>query len=288
MLDLVSTYALLLPAQVHQAIGFWLTNNDTRANTSTIFPDNLARQPGYSDVVDSWAPHAKMRLNAAMVESNSRIRAEWQKKLASYDHDGGRRSDVEEIASGFHNGERCRAVQRFEGAFNHCFRLRFDVSDHADWLLRFPIPGDIMYPTEKIDQEVAVMEFIREETSIPIPKVIASGIAEGRFAGLGPFIIMEFIEGERLDEALYQDNKIRQEIAQSTLNLIYKQMAQIYLELFEHDFNQIGELSMSSNDRSWHVRSAPLTLKMNEGQRMTGLNLCGWNTPLYSPLSHRA
>jgi len=216
-----------------------------------------------------------MRQNAAALEFNSRVRAQWQQKLASYNRDAGRRSDVEEIVSGFYNGERCRVVERFEGAFNHCFRLRFDMSDHADCLLRFPIPGDVMHPAEKIDQEVAVMKFIREKTSIPIPKVIASGTAEGRFAGLGPFIIMEFVEGERLDEALYQDNKIRQEIGQSTLNFIYKQMAQIYLELYEHDFDQIGGLSMSSNGRSWHIGSAPLTLKMNEGQRMTGLNLYG-------------
>jgi len=108
-------------------------------------------------------------------------------------------------------------VARFEGAFNHCFRLHLDnISDHADWLLRFPIPGDVMCPTEKVDQEIAVVSFIGEKTSIPIPKAIASGVAEGPFEGLGPFIIMEFVGGRRLDEALYQDNKIRQEICQST------------------------------------------------------------------------
>lgn len=90
---------------------------------------------------------------------------------------------------------------------------------------------------------------------------------------------MEFIEGERLDEILYEDNEIRPEIGQSTLNFIYKQMAQIYLELFEHDFDQIGGLSTSLSDRSWHIGSAPLTLKMNEGQRLTGLNLYRWNAP---------
>ena len=140
---------------------------------------------------------------------------------------------------------------------------------------RFPIPGDVMYPAEKIDQEVAVMEFIREKTSIPIPKVIASGRAEGRFAGLESFIIVEFVDGERLDEALYQNDEIKPGIGQPTLDLIYKQMAQIYLELFEHDFDQIGGLSMPPGGRFWHIRAAPLTLKMNEGQRLTGIHLNG-------------
>ena len=58
-------------------------------------------------------------------------------KLASYDGQG-QRSEVEEIASECHNGERCQVIERFEGAFNYCFRLRFH-SDHIDWLLRFPI-----------------------------------------------------------------------------------------------------------------------------------------------------
>lgn len=225
-----------------------------------------------------------MHQNAAALESNHQIRAKWQQKLASYDREGGRRSYVEEIASGFRNGTPCRVVQRFEGAFNHCFRLHFDVGDHVDWILRFPIPGDVMHPAEKVEQEVIVMKFVREKTDIPIPKVIASGMAKGRFEGLGPFIIMEFVEGERLDETLFQDNKFREEIDQSTLSFIYKQMAHIYLELYKHDFDQIGGLSMSSDGRTWHIRSAPSTLKMNEGQRMTGLNLYSWNILLLSHL----
>ncbi|KFY46050.1 hypothetical protein V495_02690 [Pseudogymnoascus sp. VKM F-4514 (FW-929)] len=217
----------------------------------------------------------KLHANTAALESNSRARAKWQNQLASYDLDDGWRSDMEEFVSEYHKGEPCRVVERFEGAFNHCFRLRFDLSNRADWLLRFPIPGDVMYPGEKINQEVAAMEFIREHTDIPIPKVITSGRTDGRFEGLGPFITMDFVDGERLDEALYQNDKIKPGIGQLTLDYIYKQMAQIYLELFEHDFEQIGGLSMPSGGRSWHIGSVPLSLKINEGQRLTGINLYG-------------
>ncbi|OBT73709.1 hypothetical protein VF21_06167 [Pseudogymnoascus sp. 05NY08] len=213
-----------------------------------------------------------MHANTAARESNSRVRAKWQ-ELALFDGHNRRRSDVEEFVSGFHKGEPCRVIERFEGAFNHCFRLRFNLSYDVDWLLRFPIPGDVMYPAEKIDHEVATMESIREKTSIPIPRVIASGRAEGRFAGLGHFIIMEFVDGERLDEALYENDEIKPGIGLPTLDFIYKQMAQIHLELFEHDFDQIGGLSMPVGGGSWHISSAPLTLKMNEGQRLTGINL---------------
>jgi hypothetical protein len=60
-----------------------------------------------------------------------------------------------------------------------------------------------MYLTEKVDQEVAVMKFIKEKTRILILKVIASRRTKGQFARLGPFIIMDFVEGEHLDKALY-------------------------------------------------------------------------------------
>lgn len=217
-----------------------------------------------------------MHVNMIELESNRHVQARWQEELALFDRDSPRRSDIEEFVSEFHKGEPCRVIESFEGAFNHCFRLRFNMCRDTDWLLRFPIPGDVMYPAEKINQEVAVMKFIREKTGIPIPKVIASGRAEGRFAGLGPFIIiMEFVDSERLDDALYENDEIRPRLGQRTPSFIYKQMAQIYLGLFEHDFDQIGGLPMPSGSRSWHIGSAPLTLKMNEGQRLTGLNLYG-------------
>lgn len=168
-----------------------------------------------------------MHVNTAALESNSRARTKWQTLLASYDRDNGWRSDEEEFASEYHKGEPCRVVERVEGAFNHCFRVRFDLSNYAGWLFHFPIQGDNMYPAEKISQEIAVMGFIREKTSIPVPKIIVSGRTEGCFAGLGPFIIMEFVNGERSDEALYQNDKIKPGIGQSTLDYIYKQMAQI-------------------------------------------------------------
>lgn len=182
----------------------------------------------------------EMHSNRAALEHNRQIKAKWTQKLASFDGKG-QRSEVEEIVSAFHNGERCQVTERFQGAFNYCFRLHFDTSS-TEWLLRFPIPGDIMRPVEKANQEVAVMKFVKEKTKIPIPKVIAFDIAKGRFEGLGPFVIMEFIEGERLDEALYEGDHIKPGVEQSNLKFICEQMAQIYLELDFHDFDQIGGL----------------------------------------------
>jgi len=54
-------------------------------------------------------------------------------------------------------------------------------------LLRFPIPGAVQNPEKNVEDEVAVMRFIQENTSIPIPQYYMHGIASHEFEGLGPF-----------------------------------------------------------------------------------------------------
>lgn len=70
-------------------------------------------------------------------------------------------------------------------------------------MMRFPIPGAVMHPEAKVRHEVAIMKYLDEKTSIPVPKIVASGTAEENiFDGVGPFIIMEFVEGKPLYEVL--------------------------------------------------------------------------------------
>lgn len=53
-----------------------------------------------------------------------------------------------------------------------------------------------MFPAEKIQREVSVMRFLVDKTNIHIPLVLHSGTVEENPDGLGPFIIMEFVEHE--------------------------------------------------------------------------------------------
>jgi len=202
-------------------------------------------------------------------------------KITYFDRSNNR-SEVEELVSAYRNNQACRVVHRFQGAFNYCFKLRFD-EDGEEWILRFPIEGDTMDPVRKVLREVAVMRFIREKTSIPIPKVIASGIAEGKFLGLGPFIIMEFVRGERLDECLFdEEDNLRQHIRDSTWEIIYRQMARIYLQLSAYSFDSIGGLHLDEAgcDQSWSILSSPITLKMNELERLGGVAVKGKYSPI--------
>lgn len=71
-------------------------------------------------------------------------------------------------------------------------------------VIRFPTPGRTYEPwrAEKVRNEVMVIEYLREHTTIPIPNVRFWGLVEESPQALGPFIVMDFVNGTDLDELL--------------------------------------------------------------------------------------
>ncbi|KAK8169764.1 hypothetical protein IWX90DRAFT_430773 [Phyllosticta citrichinensis] len=73
---------------------------------------------------------------------------------------------------------------------------------------------------------------------------------------LGPYILMEFRQGESLSEKLLdfddENQRMRKNITESTLGHIYRQVAGFYLELFANDFSAIASLEMECSE-SGHV-----------------------------------
>lgn len=59
------------------------------------------------------------------------------------------------------------------------------------------------YADEKVAMEVTALNLIRSSTTIPVPEVQAWGSAAQNRLGLGPFIMMDFIEGMSLNELLW-------------------------------------------------------------------------------------
>ena len=51
-----------------------------------------------------------------------------------------------------------------------------------------------MFAEEKVRNEVAVMIFLKENTRVPVPDILHHGMQDESPAGLGPFILMEYIE----------------------------------------------------------------------------------------------
>ena len=93
-----------------------------------------------------------------------------------------------------------------------------------------------------------------------IPVLIANGMEDD--LGLGPFVITEFIEGRTLDKLWKENLKeprsgLRSDIDEKVQEIVYRQVANILLELAEHKFDRIGSLSFDDRG-SYSVVTRPL------------------------------
>ncbi|EEP80975.1 predicted protein [Uncinocarpus reesii 1704] len=124
----------------------------------------------------------------------------------------------------------------YNGAFNAGMKMVF--SDGTPWMVRFP--------DEKVAMEVATLDLIHKRTTVPVPRVHAWGPAASNRLGLGPFIMMSFIDGVSLSDLLSDPNAstrlIREDIDENDIEVIYRQMANYLLQLFKLDFDCIGSL----------------------------------------------
>ncbi|CBX91293.1 hypothetical protein IAQ61_010653 [Plenodomus lingam] len=156
----------------------------------------------------------------------------------------------------------------FQGSFNFCLQIMYDDGT-PDVVIRFPGPGHTTFRDEKIRNEVQVVQFLQENTTIPVPRLISWGLTEDSPQQLGPFMISEFVQGSHLSDilkdpahpkCLYLDPNINRQI----LDTVYAQIADIMLQLYSFDFASIGAISKEASSGSWSVTGRPLTYTMNE------------------------
>jgi hypothetical protein len=195
-------------------------------------------------------------------------RLSWVSRFYRHYGDAG----VEKLASTYRDGRHCRCVFKTNGSFNLCYKVIFD--DGQAWAVRFPIPGQVMHPEEKIRREVAVLKFLREKTKVPVPGFVAFGTAsENHDPEIGPFLITEWVEGVPLSTILTVQPEpeaslvLRDDIDPNTLHHLYSQVAEILLELASHNFDKIGSLEVPGTDDSsaaWLITTRPMTQRMNE------------------------
>lgn len=207
------------------------------------------------------------------------MRADWFKRLGVYNTGG-----IGKLASKYRNGMECDVLGMANGSFNWCFKVVF--KDNVAWAVRFPVPGKVVHPEEKIRREVAVMRFIKAKTSIPVPEIIAWGTAaDNHDPAMGPFLITEWVEGVRLGDFMEVQPRdhilgpmMRNDISDDVVFEIYRQMARIMLELSKHEFDSIGaleEVKDENGDSVWQVSSRPMSRKMNEIHRSGYVDMSG-------------
>lgn len=155
------------------------------------------------------------------------------------------------------------------GAFNVSFRMSYE--DDGSAIIRFPKAGATMFPEEKVRNEVAVIRYIQDHTLIPVPFVLHWGTKEENPLGLGPFIIMDWIDhANDMSDVLntpgfaIEDRPILDpNIDDAKLELLYRQLAGVLLQLSTLQLPRIGSL-VQIDDFTWEVAQRPLSYDMNE------------------------
>ncbi len=162
------------------------------------------------------------------------------------------------------------------GSFNVGHKIVFQ--DGSAWLVRFPILGHVYEgcADEKVAMEVEVLALIREKTSIPVPRVQTWGRAADNPLGLGPFIMMDFIEGVHLGNVLRtgEDSQLlKPDIDDKDLEFVYRQLVRIQLQLFQVNLEKLG--SLPSPTTGFSVPTRPLTFKVHDILQNAGIDTFG-------------
>src|SRR5690348_4631850 len=123
------------------------------------------------------------------------------------------------------------------------------------------------------------MRYIAAKTTIPVPHVYHFGAAAENPIGLGPFIIMDYIEHERTMSDVLNDPTLKPDashvldsnISQQKLEFLYKQMANIVLQLSTLTFSQIVSLDQDNNG-TISVSGRPCIHNMNSLLEFAGVS----------------
>ncbi|KAL1844635.1 hypothetical protein VTK73DRAFT_2129 [Phialemonium thermophilum] len=96
------------------------------------------------------------------------------------------------------------------------------------------------YADEKVAMEVAALQLIRRETTIPVPRIEAWVVAAQNPLGLGPCMAMEYIQDGVCLNDLFRDatngsRLLREDVSDDEMETLYRQVAGFLLQLLPLD-----------------------------------------------------
>jgi hypothetical protein len=143
---------------------------------------------------------------------------------------------------------RCTVIQPPNcGSFNLLYTLEFQ--DGVKWVLRIPCPGENGHFTPAasrlIRSEAMTMNFVRENTSIPIPKIYAFDESTNNEVG-APYILMDCVEGFRVSEKWF-DCTGPTPLEERRLRIL-DTVATAMSQLSQFQFHKIGSLEFDSSN----------------------------------------
>ncbi|KAF1970383.1 hypothetical protein BU23DRAFT_649967 [Bimuria novae-zelandiae CBS 107.79] len=168
-----------------------------------------------------------------------------------------------------------------KGSFNLSLVIKFN-DDGAKGVIRFPKPGH------------TATHLRDEKTTIPVLRVSSWGLTVDSPQRLGPFIIMDFVEGTTLTTLLKQPTETEQDevilatdVDDEKLDYVYEQLADYMLQLSRLNFPKIGALAKDPTANKWIVSERPLTYNMNELVTVVSkYSTSGWPTAPFASARH--
>ncbi|KAJ5953557.1 hypothetical protein N7454_000453 [Penicillium verhagenii] len=136
------------------------------------------------------------------------------------------------------------------GGFNISFKM--DFTNNYSAIIRFPIPGSIMFPEEKVRNEVSIIQFLLDkashQVSIPVPSIVrweTTNNSPSKLGRLAPFIIMDYIPhkqsmGDLLSAPIYQGGEspvLNPDLKPDRLEALYEKLAKLVLSLSTLSWN---------------------------------------------------
>lgn len=199
-------------------------------------------------------------------------------------YDDAREKRLTDWVSTFHQDRlRCKLTTHklndSRGAYNLGCKVEFENGEK--WIVRFPMVGKVVNADEKTEIEVATMNLIRQRTTILIPEIKAWGLAADNALGIGPFIMMDFVEGISVDKILQNSDAriMRHDVSEKALEVIFRQMIDFSLQLQKLDFQHIGSLTSKSTDGedgfTATIHSRPVTKKAHDFLLEGGVDVLG-------------
>jgi len=163
------------------------------------------------------------------------------------------------------------------GSYNLCQKVI--SSDNTTWMLRLNRVGAVHpeYADEKVAVEVEMLTLLRERTTIPVPAIHTWGLAADNPLGLGPFMLMEFVEGvcakDFLRDTTTDTRLLREDISDGDIEYLFRQFVGFQLQLFELDFDRIG--SLPTPRTGFPAPTRPLTWKAHSILHNGGVDTFG-------------
>jgi hypothetical protein len=149
-------------------------------------------------------------------------------------------------ATSLRPGHSCSVIKESISRGSYHVLLRIEFDDAVAWVARLVLPQSDPHLCREdsinTDSEVATMLYLAQHTSLPVPKVYGHKSDSTNPVGT-PYIFLQFIQGETLFWRM-KDPRTTDEHRQCVVS----QIAQFLGDLSKHDFTQIGQLRMSTDN----------------------------------------